>query len=372
MIRRYILGMSIINVNFAVPNELFSDSLHGFGEFRKQVYSNQMKITPQVIASMISGRVEGDENIEIRGFAKIEEAKPGDITFIANPKYGHFIHSTKASAVLVSDDFDTEGAEIPALIRVKDPYKSLADLLNAFESQKSAPVGIEQPCHIAEGVEVPADAYVGAFAYIGRGVKLGTGVKIYPQAYVGDGCEIGDNTVIRAGVRLYEGVKIGKRCILHSGCVIGADGFGFAPCADGSYEKIPQIGIVEIADDVEIGANTTVDRATFGATRIGEGTKLDNLIQIGHNVEVGRMNVFAAQAGVAGSTKIGDFNQVGGQVGIAGHIKVGSRNGIGAQSGLHSNLGDDKRVLGSPVVDVRQFMKNQVYINRLQELFRKK
>ena len=153
--------------------------------------------------------------------------------------------------------------------------------------------------------------------------------------------------------------------------MIGADGFGFAPCADGSYEKIPQIGIVEIADDVEIGANTTVDRATFGATRIGEGTKLDNLIQIGHNVEVGRMNVFAAQAGVAGSTKIGDFNQVGGQVGIAGHIKVGSRNGIGAQSGLHSNLGDDKRVLGSPVVDVRQFMKNQVYINRLQELFRK-
>lgn len=331
-----------------------------------------MKITPQLIASMTNGRVEGDADVEITGFAKIEEAKPGDITFITNPKYAHFIHETKASAVLVGENFDAEGAHVTALIRVKDPYKSLADLLNAFEAQKSAPQGVEQPCYIAEGVEVPEDAYIGAFAYVGRGVKLGKGVRVYPHTYLGDGVEIGDGTVLRAGVRVYEGCRIGRNCILHSGCVIGADGFGFAPCADGSYEKIPQIGIVEIADNVEIGANTTVDRATFGATRVGEGTKLDNLIQIAHNVELGRSNVFAAQSGVAGSTKIGDYNQIGGQVGFAGHISVGSRNGFGAQCGVHSNVGDDRRLLGTPAIEARQFMKNQVYINRLQDLFTKK
>ena len=329
-----------------------------------------MKITPQLVAGMINGIVEGDGDIEIKGFAKIEEAKPGDITFIANPKYAHHIHDTKASAVLVSKDFDTEGAKVPALIRVEDPYKSLADLLNAFEAQKNVPRGIEQPVYISEGVEVPEDAYIGAFAYIGRGVKLGRGVRIYPQTYIGDGVEIGEGTVIRAGVRIYEGCKIGSRCMLHSGCVIGADGFGFAPCADGSYEKIPQIGNVEIADDVEIGANTTVDRATFGSTRIGRGTKLDNLIQIGHNVELGEMNVFAAQSGVAGSTKIGSYNMVGGQVGFAGHLHIGDHNGIGAQSGIHQNLGNGNRILGYPAMDARKFMKNQVYINRLEELFR--
>ncbi len=320
---------------------------------------------------MTNGRVEGDADVEITGFAKIEEAKQGDITFIANPKYSHFIHSTKASAVLVSDDFDTEGAEVTAVIRVKDPYKSLADLLNAFQAQKSVPHGIEQPCFIADGVEVPEDAYVGAFSYIGRGVVIGRGVRIYPQVYVGDGVHIGDGTVLRAGVRVYEGCRIGRNCILHSGCVIGADGFGFAPCADGSYEKIPQIGVVEIADDVEIGANTTIDRATFGATRVGRGTKLDNLIQIGHNVVLGEYNVFAAQSGVAGSTHVGSYNQVGGQVGIAGHITVGDRNGLGAQCGIHSNVGSDKRMLGTPAQDARQFMKNQVYINRLQDLFKR-
>lgn len=325
-----------------------------------------------MIAAMTGGRVEGASDIEINGFAKIEEAKPGDITFIANPKYAHYIHETKATAVLVSEDFDTEGAEVPALIRVKDPYKSLADLLNAFESVKSRPYGIEQPCHISEGVEVPEDVYIGAFTYIGKGVKLGKGVRIYPQSYIGDDVEIGDNSVIRAGVRVYEGCRIGRNCILHSGCVIGADGFGFAPCVDGTYEKIPQIGIVEIADDVEIGANTTIDRATFGATRIGKGTKLDNLIQIGHNVELGMMNVMASQSGVAGSTKIGDHNMVGGQVGFAGHLHVGDRNGFGAQSGIHKNVGNDTRIMGYPAVDAKRFMKNQVYINRLEELFKKK
>lgn len=331
-----------------------------------------MKITPALIASIIGGKVEGDENMEITGFAKIEEAKTGDISFIANPKYTHFAATTSASALLVSDTFDAGQPIDKTLVRVADPYAALAKLLSAFEAQKSKPVGIEQPCYISEGVEVPEDCYVGAFAYIGKGVKLGRGVMIYPQAYVGDGVEIGEGSVIRAGVKIYEGCHIGKRCIIHSGAVIGADGFGFAPQQDGSYEKIPQLGIVEIEDDVEIGANTTVDRATIGCTRIGRGTKLDNLIQVAHNVEIGRHNVFAAQAGVAGSTKIGSYNRVGGQVGFAGHIHVGDSNEFGAQSGIPNKVGDGERLIGYPAVPFLEFAKTQVYLKRLPELFKKK
>lgn len=331
-----------------------------------------MKITPALIASIIGGKVEGDENMEITGFAKIEEAKTGDISFIANPKYTHFAATTSASALLVSDTFDAGQPIDKTLVRVADPYAALAKLLSAFEAKKSKPVGIEQPCYISEGVEVPEDCYVGAFAYIGKGVKLGRGVMIYPQAYVGDGVEIGEGSVIRAGVKIYEGCHIGKRCIIHSGAVIGADGFGFAPQQDGSYEKIPQLGIVEIEDDVEIGANTTVDRATFGCTRIGRGTKLDNLIQVAHNVEIGRHNVFAAQAGVAGSTKIGSYNRVGGQVGFAGHIHVGDSNEFGAQSGIANKVGDGERLIGYPAVPFLEFAKTQVYLKRLPELFKKK
>lgn len=332
-----------------------------------------MKITPGLIASMIHGKVEGDENIEVTGFAKIEEAQPGQITFIANPKYTHFIHTTDASVVLVSDGFDPEGPlrEGLTLIRVADPYAALADLLNAFEAGKSRPKGIEQPCFIAEGVEIPEYCYVGAFAYIGKGARIGHGASIYPQAYVGENVEIGDHTVIRSGARIYEGCRIGKNCIVHSGAVIGADGFGFAPTADGSYEKIPQIGVVVLEDYVEIGANTTVDRATFGATRIGKGTKLDNLIQIAHNVELGENNVFAAQTGIAGSTKIGSYNRVGGQCGFSGHITVGNCNEFGAQSGIPNNVGSGKRLIGYPAVDARQFARTQVYLKRLGDLFKK-
>lgn len=318
---------------------------------------------------MIDGKVEGDGNVRLTGFAKIEEAAPGYVTFIANPKYSHYIYETEASAVLVSDDFVTERPVSPVLIRVKDPYVALADLMNAMESTRPRPQGIEQPCFIAEGVVVPDDAYIGAFAYIGKGVHLGKGVKVYPQSYIGENVTIGDGSVIRAGVRIYQDCVIGKGCIIHSGAVIGADGFGFAPRPDGTYEKIPQIGNVVIDDDVEIGANTTVDRATFGSTRIGKGTKLDNLIQVAHNVEIGTGNVFAAQVGVAGSTKIGDFNQVGGQVGFAGHIHVGNMNQFGAQSGIPNNVGDGNRLIGYPAVGLRQFAKTQVYLKRLGELF---
>ena len=320
---------------------------------------------------MIGGRVEGDENARVNSFAKIEEGRPGAISFLSNTKYTHYIYDTQSSVVLIDENVELEHEVKATLIRVKNAYEAVARLLQAYESMKPKKKGIDPLAFIASSATLGDDCYVGAFAYIGEGAKIGKNCQIYPHAVVGDNVSVGDDCIIYPNAVVYHDCRLGQRVTMHAGSVVGADGFGFAPTAEG-YDKIPQIGIVTIEDDVEIGANTTVDRATFGATRIGEGTKLDNLIQIGHNVEVGRMNVFAAQAGVAGSTKIGDFNQVGGQVGIAGHIKVGSRNGIGAQSGLHSNLGDDKRVLGSPVVDVRQFMKNQVYINRLQELFRKK
>ncbi len=329
-----------------------------------------MKITPKGLAALTGGIVEGDENVSLTGFAKIEEARPGDLTFIANPKYAHYIHTTKAGAVLVGKDFDPEGPVDVTLIRVNDPYSTLAELLRYVESQKPAPVGIESPSYISEGVEIPENAYIGAFAYIGKGVILGKNVKIYPQAYLGDGVTIGDDCVIRAGVKIYEGCRIGSRCIIHSGAVIGADGFGFAP-NNGKFEKIPQTGIVVIEDDVEIGANTTVDRATFGETVVGCGTKLDNLIQVAHNVRIGENNVFAAQTGIAGSTQIGNGNMIGGQCGFAGHIKVGDFNEIGAQSGIPKSVGNGNRLIGYPAVEFRQFAKNQVYINKLGSLFEK-
>lgn len=327
-----------------------------------------MEMTVELIASLAGGRVEGDKNTKITGFAKIEEAGPGSLTFISNPKYAHFIHSTKASAVLVSNDFDPEGETGVTLIRVDDPYSTLARLLQSMEHKHETPVGIEQPAHVAEGVEVPEDAYIGAFSYIGKGVKLGRGVKIYPNCFIGEGVEIGDNCIIRAGVKIYEGCILGNRVVLHSGVVIGGDGFGFAPGPDG-YSKIPQCGNVVVEDDVEIGANTTVDRATLGSTRVGKGTKLDNLIQIAHNVELGKHNVMAAQAGVAGSTKIGDWNRIGGQVGFAGHIQIGDNNEFGAQTGIPHSVDNNNRLIGYPAVDFRTFARNIVYMNRLHSLF---
>lgn len=330
-----------------------------------------MKITPLLIASYIGGTVEGDDNIELNGFAKIEEAGLGQLSFISNPKYAHFINNTNASALLVSRDFEAPEGIKPTLIRVDDPYVAIAKLLEIYQSMKPQKVGIEQPSYIAEGVEVPENAYIGAFAYIGKGVRLGSNVKIYPNAYIGDGAVIGDDSVIRQGVSIYEDCEVGARCIIHSGAVIGADGFGFAPRADGTFEKIAQIGKVIIEDDVEIGANTTIDRATFGSTRVGHGTKLDNLIQVAHNVVVGHDNVFAAQTGIAGSTKIGDNNMVGGQCGFAGHIKVGDRNEFGAQSGIPNNVGDGNRLIGYPAIDAMKFARLQVYLNRMPELFKK-
>ena len=325
-----------------------------------------MEFSASQIAALVNGTVEGDGNVTVMTFAKIEEGHKGAISFLANPKYTHHIYSTESSIVLVRRDFIAEYPVKATLIRVDDHYATLAMLLNMVAKMMNPmPVGIEQPCYIAEDVEIPEDAYVGAFAYIGKGVKLEKGVKIFPQAYVGNGVQIGEDTVVYPGAKVYHGCKLGNRCIIHSGAVIGADGFGFAPVATGEYEKIPQIGNVVIADDVEIGANTTVDRATMGSTKVGKGTKLDNLIQIAHNVEIGVNTVVAAQAGVAGSAKVGAHCMIGGQVGIAGHISVGDRVEIGAQSGIPSNVKSGSRLMGYPATDAKSFARQAVYIKNL-------
>lgn len=326
-----------------------------------------MKISAKDLAAYCGGTVEGDDSAIVSDFAKIEEAGQGDLSFIANPKYAHYASTTGASVLLVSKQFEAPADIKATLVRVDDPYACLAQLMRIAASAKSRPQGRETPVYIGEGTEAPDDIYLGAFSYLGKNVKIGKGVLIYPQVYVGDDCQIGDNTILYAGVKVYPGVSIGSRCIIHAGAVIGSDGFGFAP-VDGHFEKIPQMGGVVIEDDVEIGANTTVDRATFGNTIIGKGTKLDNLIQIAHNVRVGENNVFAAQVGVAGSTRIGDRNKVGGQCGFAGHITVGSDNEFGAQSGFHADVGDGQRMIGYPATDIRQFARNIVNMKRIAEL----
>ena len=328
-----------------------------------------MEITVQQLAAMVQGTVEGDGSIVINNYAKIEEATAGCLTFLANPKYTHYIYSTQASAMLVRKDFVPEHPVAAALIRVEDPYATLAQLLNFVNSQMAPEKrGVEQPAFVADGVQVPADAYVGAFAYIGKGVTMGSHVKIYPQVYVGDNVTLGDDVILYPGVKVYHGCRIGNRCIVQAGAVIGSDGFGFAPKEDGTYEKISQVGIVILEDDVEVGANTTIDRATMGATVVHKGVKLDNLIQVAHNVEIGENTVMAAQVGIAGSTKIGKHNMIGGQVGFAGHITVGDFNGIGAQSGVPNNVGDRQRLLGSPAINALEFARQNVYFKRLPEM----
>lgn len=329
-----------------------------------------MELTANELAQIVNGEVEGNGNVLINNFAKIEEAQSGSITFLANMKYSHYIYETNATAVLVKSDFIPERPIKATLIKVADPYQTLASLMTMVNSNVEKPTGIENPSYISSGVEIPDTTYVGAFAYIGKNVKIGKNVSIYPQVYIGNDVTIGDDTTIYAGAKIYNNCEIGNRCIIHSGAVIGADGFGFAP-TDSGYEKIPQIGNVVLEDDTEIGANTTIDRATMGSTRIGQGSKLDNLIQVAHNVNIGKYNVFAAQVGVAGSTQIGDYNRVGGQVGFAGHIKVGNMNEFGAQSGIPNNVSDNNRLIGYPAVDARTFAKNLVYIKKLESIFKK-
>ena len=328
-----------------------------------------MQFTASQIAALAGGVVEGDGNVVISSFAKIEEGHPGAISFLANPRYTHFIYDTKSSAVLVSNTFIPEHPLHCTLIRVSDPYATVASLMDmASKMLQPNPSGIEQPCFIADGTELPDDIYIGAFAYIGKGVKIGKGTKIYPHAYIGENSVIGEDAIIYSGVKIYHNCHIGNRCILHSGVVIGADGFGFAP-VNGHFNKIPQLGNVVIDDDVEIGANTTVDRATMGSTHIKQGTKLDNLIQVAHNCAIGQNTVMAAQSGIAGSTKIGDNCMIGGQVGFAGHIDVGNNVQIGAQSGIPSNVKEGSRLMGSPAMDIKKYARQVVLEKNLQSLY---
>lgn len=323
-----------------------------------------MEMTVGQIAALVNGVVEGDSNLKINNYSKIEEGKEGCLTFLANPKYEHYIYDTQASVVLVRKDFVAERPIKAALIRVDNPYATIAQLLNLVGNLQQIKKGIEEPVYISEGVELPDNIYVGAFSYIAKGAKIGNNVRIYPQCYVGDNVVIGDNVILYPGVKIYNDCVIGNNCILHSGVVVGSDGFGFAP-ENGVYKKIAQIGNVIVEDDVEIGANTTIDRATMGSTIIKAGVKLDNLVQIAHNVEVGEHTVVAAQAGFAGSTKIGDHNMIGGQCGFAGHINVGSNNQFGAQSGISKSVGDNKVLMGYPAVNHLDFARQVANVRNL-------
>ncbi|NLX73477.1 MAG: UDP-3-O-(3-hydroxymyristoyl)glucosamine N-acyltransferase [Bacteroidales bacterium] len=328
-----------------------------------------MEFTAEQIAALISGEIEGDAQAIVREVAKIEEGKPESLTFLANPKYEHFIYTTQSSVVIVNKSFNPAKPLSATLIRVDDAYNALAKLLQIYEAMLPQKSGIEQPSFIDKSAKLGDEVYIGAFAYIGEKVKIGNNVRIYPQVYIGDGVSIADNSIIYAGAKIYKGCKIGANCIVHSGAIIGSDGFGFAPTEDGGFEKIPQIGIVVLEDNVEVGSNTTIDRATMGATIIGKGTKLDNLIQIAHNVEIGTNSVLAAQTGIAGSTKIGNRVMFGGQVGVAGHLKIADGVKLAAQTGVGKSITKEGSVqMGAPSFEAMQYNKAYVVFRKLPEL----
>jgi len=331
-----------------------------------------MEFSAKEIAGILQGKIEGNESVKVNDFSKIEEGKPGTLTFLANLKYTHYIYHTQASIALVNDDFVPE-KELPStltLIRVPNAYVALASLMEWVEKGKNHKKGIESPAYISPSANVsPETVYIGAFAYIGEQVSFGKNVEIYPQAYIGDNVTIGDDTIIYSGAKVYAGCQIGKRCIIHAGAVIGADGFGFAKEGD-TYKKIFQLGNVQIEDDVEIGANTTIDRAVMDSTIIRRGVKLDNLIQVAHNVEIGENTVIAAQAGISGSTKVGKNCMLGGQVGLGGHIKIGDQVNIGAQAGIISNIEDGRSILGSPAIDVKNFFRSSLLFQKFPDIYR--
>lgn len=329
-----------------------------------------MQFTALQIATLIKGKIDGDPDAKVSHVAKIEEAIEGSLSFIANPKYEEYLYTTKASIIIINDSLQVTEDVKPTLIRVKDAYSGFAFLLEKYnEMSRSGKHGIEQPSYVSKTASIGKDVYIGAFSYIGENVIIGDGVKIYPGCYVGNNVVINVDSKIYSGVKIYEGCSLGCRVVIHSGTVIGGDGFGFAPQNDGKYKKIPQIGNVIIEDDVEIGANTTIDRATMGSTCIRKGVKLDNLIQIAHNVEIGENTVIAAQTGVSGSTKVGKNCVIGGQVGIVGHIHIADGTRINAQSGLSKSITTPNNTLtGSPAYDYKSSLKSQAIFRNLPEL----
>ena len=324
-----------------------------------------MEFSAQQIAGFLNGTIEGDPNVKVSNFSKIEEGKPGTLTFLANLKYAHHIYNTEASIVLVNNDFKPEQPIRATLVKVENAYAALAMLLNLVEQSKSKKKGVDSTAFIAASAIVSDDCYVGNFAYIGEGVKMGKNCMVYPHAYIGDHVTVGDNCVFYPHATVYENCIIGNNCILHAGSVVGADGFGFAPEGE-TYKKIPQLGNVIIEDDVEIGANTTIDRAVMDSTIIRRGVKLDNLVQIAHNVEVGENTVMAAQVGIAGSVKVGKHCMFGGQVGLAGHIHVADHVVFGAQCGVK----EATPLLGAPAINAKNFMRSSAIFNRLPDIYR--
>ena len=330
-----------------------------------------MEFTAQQIASIVAGRIEGNADTSVHTFAKIEEATEGAITFLANPKYTHHLYNTKASIVLINNDLKLEHEVHATLIRVDNAYDSLAKLLQLYESMKAPKSGGSPMACIDSTAIIGEDVYIGPLAYIGAGARVGKGSRIYPHAYIGDNVTLGDNCIVYPHATVYHDCRIGHRVILHAGSVIGADGFGFAPNGD-TYDKIPQIGIVTIEDDVEIGANACIDRSTMGSTYVRKGVKIDNLVQIAHNVEVGDNTVMAAQSGIAGSTKIGRHCMIGGQVGIAGHLHMDAYTTMGAQAGItNSTKKEGTTILGAPAIDAKAYMKSYAVYRRLPELYAK-
>jgi UDP-3-O-[3-hydroxymyristoyl] glucosamine N-acyltransferase len=330
-----------------------------------------MQFTASQIAAMLGGSVEGHSDALVNSLSKIEEGKPGTLTFLANPKYTEYIYSTGASIAIVANDFVAE-KDLPAtltLVRVADAYGSFAKLLEAYNQLRQPKPGIDSKAHIASSAKVGDNVYIGAFVYIGEGAVIESGVKVYPNSYVGDGVRVGKNTIIFAGVRIYADCIVGIGCTIHSGVIIGGDGFGFVPNSENNYNKVPQIGNVVIEDHVEVGSNTTIDRATLGSTIIRRGVKLDNLIQVAHNVEIGENTVIAAQTGIAGSTHIGRNCMIGGQVGIVGHLTIAEGTKIAAQSGIGHDIKEPNTVVqGSPAFSYMDYKKSYVGFRKLPDI----
>jgi UDP-3-O-[3-hydroxymyristoyl] glucosamine N-acyltransferase len=327
-----------------------------------------MKFTAAQIAGILEGEVIGNPDALVFKLAKIEEGTEGSLTFLANPKYVNFIYTTQATITIVNNDFVPENELSTTLIKVEDAYQSFSKILEYYNQVKLMKSGIEQPSVISENVTYGEQLYLGSFSYVGKNVTIGNNVKIYPNCFIGDNVSIGDNCIFFAGVKIYSETEIGNNCNFHSGSVVGSDGFGFAPTEDGTFSKIPQIGNVIIEDDVEIGANTTIDRATLGITLIRKGVKLDNHIQIAHNVEIGENTVIAAQTGIAGSTKIGSNCLIGGQVGVAGHLTIGNNVRVQAQSGIGKNIPDGEIIQGSPAFNYSDFSKSYVHFRNLPKI----
>lgn len=327
-----------------------------------------MKFTAAQIAGILEGEVVGNPDAEVFKLAKIEEGTEGSLTFLANPKYANFIYTTAATITIVNVDFVPESELTTTLIKVEDAYQAFSKLLEYYNQVKLMKSGIEQPSVISENVTYGEQLYLGSFSYIGKNVTIGNNVKIYPNCFIGDNVTIGDNCIFFAGIRIYSESVIGNNCVIHSGTIIGSDGFGFAPQEDGTYSKVPQIGNVILENNVEIGSCTTIDRATLGSTIIRNGVKLDNQIQIAHNVEIGENTVIAAQTGIAGSTKIGSNCMIGGQVGIAGHITIGNNVRVQAQSGIGKSIADGETIQGSPAFNYGDYSKSYVHFRNLPKI----